>query len=111
MAGSNITKTFGQRRGPRASTVPPLGCKTKKDRQHERENIWCVCYVYAQEFGREVVREAILLDRSETGVRLRCRSRTLFPDQVRIRAPRLGLDVMARTVWQKGFDTGIAFEG
>ena len=48
--------------------------------------------------------------RSETGVRLRCRSRTPFPDKVRLRAPRLGLDIMARTVWQTGFDTGLAFE-
>ncbi|MEL7055859.1 MAG: hypothetical protein AAGL09_05980 [Pseudomonadota bacterium] len=107
MIGSNISKTFGQRRGP---PLPPLRFLTKKDRQQERTNVWCVCYVYAQEFGREVVREAIMLDRSETGVRLRCRSRTPFPDKVRLRAPRLGLDIMARTVWQTGFDTGLAFE-
>lgn len=116
MNGQNISKTFGQRRTGSAARVrtakpiPILRVDTKTQRQSERENLWCACYVYAEEFGQEIVRETIMLDLSEHGGRVRCRSRAAFPDHVRIRAPRLGLDVPARTVWQKGFDTGFAFE-
>ena len=83
---------------------------THRKRQSEREGRWCVCYVHSTEYGQDLVREAIILDLSDIGARVRSRSRAMFPENVRLRAPRLGLDVQARTVWQEGFDTGIAFE-
>lgn len=115
MNGSNAKKTFGQRRTRKpvsfkaAVPIPILRVDTKKQRQSERENLWCCCYVYAEEFGRELIRAATMLDFSEHGGRVRCRSRAVFPENVRLRAPRLGLDVQARTVWQEGFDAGFAF--
>ncbi len=116
MNGPNTSKSFGQRRTSKAVSfkaampIPVLRVHTKTRRRSEREDLWCVCYVYAEEFGQEVVREVIVLDLSKHGGRVRCRSRAVFPKNVRLRAPRLGLDVQARTVWQEGFDTGIAFE-
>ena len=116
MNGLNTRNPFGQRRTSKAVSVkaaapiPVLRVDKKTQRQSERESLWCVCYVYAEEFGQEVVREAIILDLSEHGGRVRCRSRAVFPENVRMRAPRLGLDMQARTVWQEGFDTGFAFE-
>lgn len=116
MAGLNGKTTFGKRRVSRFSsfTTPPpipLAAVSKKSKRLiEREARWCVCYVHTMEFDQEHVREVILLDLSKLGARLRCRSRVRFPESLRLRAPRLGLDLRARTVWQKGFDTGVAFE-
>ena len=89
----------------------PFGASPRhQDRQSDREGTWCICYIHAHEFGQDTVREAIILDRSDSGVRVRSRSRATFPEKVRIHAPRLGLDITGHTVWQEGFDTGIAFE-
>ncbi|MEL6857913.1 MAG: PilZ domain-containing protein [Pseudomonadota bacterium] len=110
------TKTFGLRRAANASDASRpsamIGFPNTSDprRQSERESLWCICYIHAAEFGQDEVREAVLLDLSDTGARVRCRSRAKFPEQVRLRAPRLGLDLKARRVWQNGFDTGIAFD-
>ena len=117
MIGTRNNKTFGQRRTKGASELgfsssirkPRKAAKSR--RQSARESHWCVCYIHATEFGHDELVEAIMLDLSESGARIRCRSRARFPEQVRFRAPRLGLDTVARRVWQNGFDTGIAFEG
>ena len=116
MTGLRPTKAFGQRRTGRASngaSAPRSAAFSEtalSKRQREREDLWCVCYVFTEEFGQEVVRKAILLDRSDKGARVRCRSRALFPEMLRLHAPRIGLDVLGRNVWQKGFDTGISFD-
>ena len=109
-------KPFGRRKVERAQDInsidsiitPRFGPSSK--RQSERKDFWCVCYIYAYAFGEEIVREAILLDLSDNGAMFRCPSRAPFPPKLRLRAPRLGLDVKARTVWQNGFDTGVAFD-
>ena len=113
----NVLKpTFGQRRSgcakpyQRSNPHSVEALTSHRKRRSERECRWCVCYVHSKEYGQDVVREAVILDLSDIGARVRCRSRAAFPENVRLRAPRLGLDVQARTVWQEGFDTGIAFE-
>lgn len=116
MSGLSSKTTFGKRRVTRVSNfarpapIPVVTVSKRIKRLSEREARWCVCYAHMIEFDQEVVREAILLDVSELGARFRCRSRASFPENLRLRVPRLGLDLQARTVWQKGFDTGIAFE-
>lgn len=115
MIGPQKHVTFGRKRTqtrPDASTlrhVPRLAKRICEQRNTRRDERWCICYIHTHEFGQDVVHEAILLDVSDAGARIRCRHRSLFPNALRLRAPRLGLDVSAQKVWQDGFDTGMAF--
>jgi len=115
MIGSQKHVTFGRKPShprPSASTfvrVPNRAMRTLERRKTPRDDRWCICYVHTHEFGQDVIHEAILLDVSDSGARIRCRHRSLFPDALRLRAPRLGLDISAQKVWQDGFDTGMAF--
>lgn len=83
--------------------------KVVEARHSAREHLWCVCYIHSNLAGQEDTREGIMLDLSDTGARIRSRNRQRFPDEVILKAPRLGLRIRARKVWQKGFDTGVTF--
>lgn len=82
-------------------------------RRTERRAIWCVTYVHSYDANapepREV-REAVLLDVSDRGVRVRSRSRAAFSEHVLIKVGRIGLHRTGRVVWQTGFDAGIEFD-
>ena len=71
-----------------------------------RKDLWCECLLTA--FGAEV-REAVIVDISKKGARVRFRRRGSLPDNVHIKATRLGLNRMARVAWQTMFDAGLEF--
>ncbi len=78
-----------------------------------REAHWCVSYIHSFEADGETpreVREVILLDISDCGARFRSRSRAAFSERVLVKIARLGIHRTGRVIWQKGFDTGIAFD-
>ena len=71
-----------------------------------RKAIWCVCSVASH---GDVVREAIIMDVSKTGARLRFHVRGRLPERVWIKASRIGLNRPARVVWQDLHDAGVQF--
>lgn len=71
-----------------------------------RKNVWCVC---ALSTNSENSREAIIIDVSRTGARVRFRQRCRLPGKVRIKAGRLGLNRMAEVVWQDNYNAGLRF--
>jgi len=75
-------------------------------RQAARKAIWCECSLGSS--GSDA-RKAVIMDVSETGVRVRFHTRGSLPVQVRIRAGRIGLNRMARVVWQTVSDAGLEF--
>lgn len=91
---------------PRSFTSNPIEVEA---RHSPREHLWCVCYIHSTLSGQDETREGIILDLSDSGARIRSRSRMPFPHEIILKAPRLGLRVRARKVWQNGFDTGVTF--
>ena len=85
--------------------VRPKG-KPAEKRHAARKGIWCVCTVSTDATW---LREAIILDVSKTGARIRFRSRGQLPSEIRIKASRIGLNRRARIIWQTVFDAGIEF--
>ncbi|NQY14091.1 MAG: PilZ domain-containing protein [Henriciella sp.] len=84
-----------------------------EQRAATRRARWCVSYVHCyapNETAPCEVREAILLDISATGARVRSRSRAAYSKRIRIRVDRLGLNLSGRVIWQRGFDAGIEFD-
>ena len=81
-------------------------------REGDRKGHWCVCTVYSTDSNRtqqQMAREAIILDVSETGARIRFRSKSRLPKTLFLKASRLGLRRYARVIWQDEFDAGIVF--
>ena len=56
-------------------------------------------------------RRGIVLDYSDTGVRLRFPTNEILPENVRLNANSIGLEGMARVVWQKGSEAGFRILG
>jgi len=71
-----------------------------------RKNVWCVCTLVLN--GADL-REAVIIDVSKSGARLRFRVRGQLPPVVRIQATRLGLNRMADVVWQDTYNAGLRF--
>ncbi len=93
----------------RAAAPPHPVVQVKKPsvrRAFERKDAWAVCKVILK-FGHE--REGVLLDLSDGGARVRFRSRGQLSPTVRIVSGRMGLDRMAKVVWQDTFDAGLQF--
>lgn len=72
-------------------------------RRDERTHAWCVCEVHYPTGERK---SGVLLDRSISGLRMRFRTRGALPDRFKVIAPRIGLTVLVKVVWQDGFDAG-----
>lgn len=111
--------TFGQRVSHvRATNTSTPQFSTSRIPQIEqrgatRQARWCVSYLHCYaptETAPCEVREAILLDISATGARVRSRSRAAYSKRIRIRVDRLGLNLSGRVIWQRGFDAGIEFD-
>ena len=108
-------KTFGRRRSTNTASLqtPTANVKAiipiKTVRRNDRASLWCECNLHSTHAGQEIVQEAVILDRSEAGVRVRSRQRAALPETVQIKSRRLGLNVVGRVVWQKDFDAGIVF--
>lgn len=116
MPFQNRKKSFGRKR-PAETSLSHLSQKTaqaripiKSVRRNDRDPLWCECSVYSTQLGQEMVQEAVILDQSATGVRIRSRRRAALPERVRIKARRLGLNLVGTVLWQKDFDVGIVFE-
>lgn len=75
-------------------------------RRGDRKDLWCICSVETK--GGEV-REGVIVDISNSGARIRFRSRGMLPRVVRIKASRIGLKRFARVIWQSAFDAGLEF--
>ncbi len=75
-------------------------------RQAARKAIWCVCSLKSS--GGEI-REAVIMDVSKTGVRVRFHTRGMLPERVQVKAGRIGLNRMARVAWQTVSDAGLEF--
>lgn len=75
-------------------------------RETSRKDLWCECSLTA--FGAEL-REAVIIDISQKGARVRFRRRGSLPSTVHIRAARIGLNRTARVAWQTVFDAGLEF--
>jgi len=51
----------------------------------------------------------VIIDHSETGVRVRFRHRQALPERVRLVCPQLAIDRLARVVRRLDFDVGLRF--
>ncbi|MEM9739872.1 MAG: PilZ domain-containing protein [Pseudomonadota bacterium] len=51
----------------------------------------------------------IIINHSETGLRVRFRHRHALPERIRVVSPRLGIDRIARVVRRLDFDIGLHF--
>lgn len=78
----------------------------KAMRHAARKDIWCECVILSDDGPLQA---GVIIDISKTGARVRFRGRPRFPDTIRIRAIRLGLNRTANIVWQRDFDVGLAF--
>ena len=85
--------------------IPILRPRSEK-RRGERKGVWCVSTLYSQDGATW---EAIILDVSPSGARVRRRTRGTLPSIVKIKASRIGLNRFARVVWQTTFDAGLEF--
>lgn len=108
--------SFGKRKvDPSAAVTQPsqtaashVGVK----RSAERRAYWSPCTLRSmecREYEQPMVREVIILDASETGARIRSRSKSDLPKYINVRSSRIGLHRRARVIWQNEFDAGIAF--
>lgn len=99
---------------PASEAIPVLrpAIEDEQDRSSERDPKWCVCVVTSVEQNseqRQTVREGIILDAGSAGARVRFRSKSRLPGAVTIKASRIGLDRVARVIWQDEFDAGLAY--
>ena len=99
---------------PASETIPVLRPATEdeQERGSERDPKWCVCVVTSVEETseqRQSVREGVILDAGSAGARVRFRSKSRLPGAVTIKASRIGLDRVARVIWQDEFDDGLAY--
>jgi hypothetical protein len=85
--------------------IPVLRPQSEK-RRGERKGVWCVSTLYSEDGANW---EAIILDVSQSGARIRRRTRGTLPSIVKIKASRIGLHRFARVVWQTTFDAGLEF--
>lgn len=75
-------------------------------RRAARKNIWCVCSLFQDS---ALLKEAVIVDVSKTGARVKFRHRGHLPPRVRIKAGRIGLNRLAEVVWQTPSDAGLRF--
>lgn len=75
-------------------------------RQAKRKDLWCVCSLFQ---GDALLKEAVIVDVSKTGARVKFRHRGALPRHVRIKAGRIGLNRLAEVVWQTPSDAGLRF--
>lgn len=99
---------------PASDTIPVLRpvSEIEQERNSERDPKWCVCVVTSVEETteqRQSVREGIILDAGSAGARVRFRSKSRLPGEVTIKASRIGLERVARVIWQDEFDAGLAY--
>lgn len=78
----------------------------KTNQRAERKQTWCVCTVSARSMA---LREGVILNISDTGLRIRFSQRGALPPIVVAKAGRIGLHRRARVVWQDVFDAGFEF--
>ncbi len=71
-----------------------------------RKNTWSVCTISNDGEGG---REAVIVDVSRTGARVRFQGRGSLPSVVHIKSSRLGLNRKARVIWQDNCDVGLRF--
>ncbi|MEL6724923.1 MAG: hypothetical protein AAFP81_06470 [Pseudomonadota bacterium] len=111
-------RAFGQRKsqtrtiGLRANEVDWQTPSFLDQRRSERRPLWCETYVYNDHTGQTDpgnVKQSVLLDLNDYGLRVRFRSRALCSQRVFVTVARLGIRRSGRVVWQQGFDTGIEF--
>jgi len=107
---------FGTRKpqrpeNPNIPVLRPAG-RGRQIRSTERDPRWCVCVVTSEKettAQRQAVREGIILDAGDAGARVRFRSKSRLPGTVTVKASRIGLNRLARVIWQDEFDAGLAF--
>ncbi|NQY97188.1 MAG: PilZ domain-containing protein [Henriciella sp.] len=92
--------------GSSAPVPIPILRPRAEQRKGERKGVWCVCSIYSEDGATW---EAIILDVSKSGARIRRRTRGTLPRIVKIKASRIGLHRFARVVWQTTFDAGLEF--
>jgi hypothetical protein len=71
-----------------------------------RRQVWSICSI---KYRSGEIREAVIINVTKSGVRIRFRSKGRLPEVVEIKSGRLGLNRTARVVWQKSFDAGLSF--
>ena len=92
-----------------SSTAPapiPILRPQSEKRKGERKGVWCVCTLISEDGATW---DAVILDVSKSGARIRRRTRGTLPQIVKIKASRIGLNRFARVVWQTTFDAGLEF--
>lgn len=112
-------RVFGQRK-TKATTIGRYAdndnCLLPRfldQRRSDRRPLWCEAYVY-NDHGRPTglgdVKQGVLLDLNDYGVRVRFRTRASCSERVFVTVARLGLRRLGRVIWQQGFDVGIEFD-
>jgi len=76
-------------------------------RRAARDHAFAVCRVMTE---NGPLQEGVIVDISQTGARVRFKSRCRLPETLRIIAPRIKLDRTAHVVWQDINDAGLHFD-
>ena len=112
-------RVFGQRK-TKATTIGEYADNDNRQllsyldhRRGQRRPLWCEAYVHNDHQGQTAageVKQGVLLDLNEYGIRVRFRTRALCSKRIFVTVTRLGLRRSGRVIWQQGFDVGIEFD-
>ncbi|MDJ0921166.1 MAG: PilZ domain-containing protein [Henriciella sp.] len=91
---------------PSAMLPPKPLPRLQKVRQDTRKPVWSECTIILPSGDKRI---GILLDVSDSGARVRFRTRGNLPRGVRLVVPRLNLKRAATVVWQDTFTAGLHF--
>lgn len=82
--------------------------KTRQSRRSERYSVHRIAHV---DYPGGRSRQAVVVDFSSEGARLRFDTPEAIPELIRVRSPLLGIHKAARVVWQRGQDIGVEYTG
>ena len=109
MAFGILRKLFarGEASGPVVEADAGADVTPEEHRRASRDGTYKVATVT---YPSGYVRKGVVVDRSETGVRVRFHTRGELPDHVHIAVEGIGGRKYARVAWQDVHEAGLAFE-
>lgn len=80
--------------------------RSGNDRVVSRRQIVCACALYSES---EMMRDAVIVDISQSGARVHFQIKGLLPRYLRVEAIKVKLNRRARVVWQDTHSAGLQF--
>ncbi|MEM6535817.1 MAG: PilZ domain-containing protein [Pseudomonadota bacterium] len=102
----DLSRAIGSSAAPTPKASPLKRMEGGGRRKYRRRDAWAVCNVISRE-GHRV--DGVLLNLSESGARVRFRSRSSLPNVVRLSSSRYKINRIAHVVWQDTYDAGLHF--